>query len=210
MKPPNLTTSILLPVLLWLWRFLWRRAFNALAILWLTGLLADPASAGWFTRKPDPAIEAANRALEQAAQTANESARIQADQNIRIAEAIHQLSSERIQLAGHLERWRDFSARDSAWAAALESFGPTIVVALVLAVGGMALWLVTRSGPADAQLVNVLLDEVTSESPQWLAPIPSRPLLPADVNMRALVAANEREPDPEYDSQSHEPQEMPF
>jgi hypothetical protein len=210
MKPPNLTTSILLPVLLWLWRFLWRRAFNALAILWLTGLLADPASAGWFTRKPDPAIEAANRALEQAAQTANESARIQADQNIRIAEAIHQLSSERTQLTGHLERWRDFSARDSAWAAALESFGPTIVVALVLAVGGMALWLVTRSGPADAQLVSVLLDEVTSESPQWLAPIPLRPLLPADVNMWALVAANEREPDPDYDSQSHEPQEMPF
>jgi hypothetical protein len=210
MKPPNLTTSILLPVLLWLWRFLWRRAFNALAILWLTGLLADPASAGWFTRKPDPAIEAANRALEQAAQTANESARLQADQNIRIAEAISQLSSERTQLAGHLERWRDFSARDSAWAAALESFGPTIVVVVVLTVGGLALWLVTRSGPADAQLVSVLLDEVTSESPQWLAPIPSRPLLPADVNMRALVAANEREPDPEYDSQSHEPQEMPF
>jgi hypothetical protein len=210
MKPPNVTTSILLPVLLWLWRFLWRRAFNVLAVLVLTGMLTNPADAGWFTRKPDPAIEAANRALEQAAQTANESARLQADQNIRIAEAISQLSSERTQLAGHLERWRDFSARDSAWAAALESFGPTIVVALVLAVGGMALWLVTRSGPADAQLVNVLLDEVTSENPRWLAPIPSRPLLPADVNMRALVAANEHERDPEYDSQSHEPQEMPF
>ena len=210
MKPPNVTTSILLPVLLWLWRFLWRRAFNLLAILSLTGLLVDPVSAGWFTRKPDPAIEAANRALEHAAQTANESARIQADQNIRIAEAIQQLSSERTQLTGHLERWRDFSARDSAWAAAVESFGPTIIVALVLAVGGMALWLVTRSGPADAQLVNVLLDEVTSENPRWLAQAPSRPLLGADVNMRALVAANEREPDPEYDSQSHDPQEMPF
>jgi hypothetical protein len=210
MKPPNVTTSILLPVLLWLWRFLWRRAFNLLAILSLTGLLVDPVSAGWFTRKLDPAIEAGNRALEQAAQTANESARIQADQNIRIAEAISHLSSERTQLAGHLERWRDFSARDSAWAAALESFGPTIVVALVLAVGGMALWLVTRSGPADAQLVNVLLDEVTSENPRWLAPARSRPLLGADVDLRALVAANERERDPEYDSQSHEPQEMPF
>ena len=210
MKPPSVKTSILLPVLLWLWRFLLRRAFNLLAILSLTGLLADPASAGWFTRKPDPAIEAANRALEQAAQTANESARIQADQNIRIAEAISQLSSERTQLAGHLERWRDFSARDSAWAAALESFGPTIVVVLVLTVGGLALWLVTRSGPADAQLVNVLLDEVTGESPRWLAPAPSRPLLGADVDLRALVAANERERDPDYDSQSHEPQEMPF
>ena len=210
MKPPNVTTSILVPILLWLWRLLWRRAFNALAVLVLTTMLTTQADAGWFTRKPDPAIEAANRALEQAAQTANESARLQADQNIRIAEAISQLSSERTQLAGHLERWRDFSARDSAWAAALESFGPTIVVVLVLTVGGLALWLVTRSGPADAQLVNVLLDEVTSENPRWLAPIPSRPLLPADVNMRALVAANERERDPEYDSQSHEPQEMPF
>ncbi|MEI8320340.1 MAG: hypothetical protein WCH79_20610, partial [Planctomycetia bacterium] len=126
------------------------------------------------------------------------------------AEAISQLSSERSQLAGHLERWRDFSANDSAWAAALESFGPTVVIALVLAVGGMALWLVTRSGPADAQLVNVLLDEVTGESPRWLTPIPSRPLLGADVDLRALVAANERERDPDYDSQSHEPQEMPF
>ncbi|MEI8318500.1 MAG: hypothetical protein WCH79_11200, partial [Planctomycetia bacterium] len=83
MKPPNVTTSILLPVLLWLWRFLWRRAFNVLAVLVLTGLLTNPADAGWFTRKPDPAIEAANRALEHAAQTANDSARIQADQNIR-------------------------------------------------------------------------------------------------------------------------------
>ena len=191
MKPPNALTSILLPILLWLWRFLWRRAFNALAILVLTGLLANSADAGWFSRKPDPAIEAANRALQQAAQTANDSARLQADQNIRIAEAITQLSGERAQLAGHLERLRDFSTRDSAWAAALESFGPTIVVALVLAVGGVALWLATRSGPADAQLVDVLLDEVTSENPRWLTPITSRPLLRADVDTRALVAADD-------------------
>jgi hypothetical protein len=139
----------------------------------------------------NPAIEAANRALQQAAETANDSARLQADQNIRIAEAISQLSGERAQLAGHLERLRDFSTRDSAWAAALEAFGPTIVVALILAVGGVALWLVTRSGPADAQLVDVLLDEVTSENPRWLAPTPSRPLLRADVDTRALVAADD-------------------
>ena len=191
MRPPNFTTSILFPILLWLWRFLWRRAFNALAVLVLTGLLTGPTYAGWFTRKPDPATEAANRALQQAAQTANDSARLQADQNIRIAEAITQLSGERTQLAGHLERLRDFSTHDSAWAAALESFGPTIVVALVLAVGGVALWLATRSGPADTQLVDVLLDEVTSENPRWLAPTPSRPLLRADVDTRALVAADD-------------------
>ena len=187
MKPPTVLTSLLL----WLLQFLWRRAFNVLAVLALTGLFTDPADAGWFTRKPDPAIEAANRALQHAAQTANESARLQADQNIRIAEAITQLSGERTQLAGHLERLRDYSARDSAWAAALDSFGPTLVVALVLAVGGVALWLVTRSGPADAQLVDVLLDEVTSDSPRWLAPTPSRQLLRADVDTRALLAADE-------------------
>jgi hypothetical protein len=191
MKPPNDLHPILASLLLWLWRFLWRRAVNVLAILVLTGLLTDSADAGWFTRKTDPAIEAANRALQQAAETANDSARLQADQNIRIAEAISQLSGERTQLAGHLERLRDFSTRDSAWAAALESFGPTIVVALVLAVGGVALWLATRSGPADAQLVDVLLDEVTSENPRWLSPIPSRPLLRADVDTRALVAADD-------------------
>ena len=191
MNPPNFTTSILFPILLWLWRLLWRRAFNALAILVLTGLLTGPTYAGWFTRKPDPALEAANRALQQAAQTANDSARLQADQNIQIAEAISQLSGERAELAGHLESLREFAARDSAWAAALSAVGPVLVVAIVLAVGGVALWLVTRSGPADAQLVDVLLDEVTSENPRWLAPTPSRPLLRADVDTRALVAADE-------------------
>ncbi len=76
MKPPNALHPILASLLLWLWRFLWRHAFNALAVLTLTSLLADPASADWFTRKPDATIEAANRALQQAAETANESARI--------------------------------------------------------------------------------------------------------------------------------------
>jgi hypothetical protein len=194
----------------WLVRALWRRAFNVLAVLVFTSVLAAPADAGWFIRKPDPAIEAANKALQHAAQTANESARIQADQNIRIAEAISQLSSERTQVAGHLEVLARHSAKDSAWAAALESFGPTLVVALVLAVGGVALWLVTRSGPADAQLVEVLLDEVASESPRWLAPTPSRPLLRADVDTRALVAAEEYEAEPEHDSIPNTTEEYPF
>jgi hypothetical protein len=211
MKPPNVTTSILVPILLLLWRFLWRRAFNVLAILVLTGLPTDSADAGWFSRKPDPSIEAANRALQQAAETANDSARLQADQNIRIAEAISQLSSERTQLAGHLEFLAKHSTRDSAWAAALEAFGPTIVVALVLAVGGVALWLVTRSGPADAQLVDVLLDEVTSENPRWLSPTPSRPLLGADVDTRALVAADDHhDADNAPDSAPYTTEEYPF
>ena len=106
--------------------------------------------------------------------------------------------------------WFSTSPRWEPTASKYPSPGKLGQIMTAQAQGGLALWLVTRSGPADAQLVNVLLDEVTSENPRWLAPIPSRPLLPADVNLRALVAANERERDPEYDSQSHEPQEMPF
>ena len=215
MKPPNILTSILVPILLWLWRLLWRRAFNALAILVLTTILTAQADAGWFTRKPDPAMEAANRALTQAAETANEAARIQGEQNIRIAEAITQLSGERAQLAGHLERLRDFSTRDSAWAAALESFGPIVVVAMVIAVGGMALWLATRSGPADAQLVDVLLDEVTGDGPRWLGAgptLPHVPLLQDDLEEQALLVAAEDHHDadnaPDFITNTHE--EFPF
>jgi hypothetical protein len=192
MKPPNVLTSILVTILLWLWQLLWRRAFNALAIIALTSLLTNSAHAGWFTRKPDPAMEAANRALTQAAETANETARIQGEQNIRIAEAITQLSGERAQLAGHLESLREFAARDSAWAAALSAVGPVLIVALVLAVGGVALWLVTRSGPADAQLVDVLLDEVTGDGPRWLGAgptLPHVPLLQDDLEEQALLVA---------------------
>ena len=215
MKPPNILTSILVPILLWLWRLLWRRAFNALAILVLTTILTAQADAGWFTRKPDPAMEAANRALTQAAETANETARIQGEQNIRIAEAITQLSGERAQLAGHLESLREFAARDSAWAAALSAVGPVLVVALVLAVGGVALWLVTRSGPADAQLVDVLLDEVAGDGPRWLGAgptLPHVPLLQDDLEEQALLVAAEDHHDadnaPDIIPNTHE--EYPF
>ena len=215
MKPPNVTTSILVPIFLWLWRLLWRRAFNALAILVLTTMLTAQANAGWFSRKPDPAMEAANRALTQAAETANEAARIQGEQNIRIAEAISQLSGERAQLAGSLESLREFAARDSAWAAALSAVGPVLVVALVLAVGGVALWLVTRSGPADAQLVDVLLDEVAGDGPRWLGAgptLPHVPLLQEDLEEQALLVAAEDHHDadnaPDFIPNTHE--EFPF
>jgi hypothetical protein len=181
----------------------------------LAVLFANPADAGWFTRKPDPALEAANRALTQAAETANEAARIQGDQNIRIAEAITQLSGERAQLAGHLESLREFAARDSAWAAALSAMGPVIVVALVLAVGGVALWLVTRSGPADAELVDVLLDEVTGDGPRWLGAataLQQVPLLQDDLEEQALLVAADGHHDDDNapDSLPHTTEEYPF
>jgi hypothetical protein len=238
MKPHTLPSNIPAAVLLWamlflfklgwwLVRLLWRKSWSALVTLLLAVLFANPADAGWFTRKPDPAIEAANRALQQAAQTANEAARIQGEQNVRIAEAITQLSGERAQLAGHLERLRDFSARDSAWAAALAAMGPVIVVALVLAVGGVALWLVTRSGPADAQLVDVLLAEVTGDGPRWLGA--TRAVQPVPLLRGAHAALNSQPPcqpgfdikptdgdesDPGYDnapdSLPHTTEEYPF
>jgi hypothetical protein len=216
--PSNIPAAVLFWVMLsffklgwWLVRLLWQKSWSTLVVLVLAGLFANQADAGWFTRKPDPAMEAANRALTQAAQSANDSARLQADQNIRIAEAITQLSGERTQLAGSLESLREFAARDSAWAAALSAVGPVLVVALVLAVGGVALWLVTRSGPANAQLVDVLLDEVTSENPRWLAGTASRPLLQDDLEERALLlATDEDEPDIEHDVIPNTNEEYPF
>ena len=216
--PSNIPAAVLFWVMLsffklgwWLVRLLWQKSWSTLVAIILAGLFANQADAGWFSRKPDPAMEAANRALTQAAETANEAARIQGEQNIRIAEAITQLSGERAQLAGHLESLREFAARDSAWAAALSAVGPVLVVAMVIAVGGVALWLVTRSDPANAELVDVLLDEVTSENPRWLAETASRPLLQEDLEERALLlAADEDEPDIEHDAIPNTAEEYPF
>jgi hypothetical protein len=226
MKPHSLPSNIPAAVLLWamlsffklgwwLVRLLWQKSWSTLVAVVLAGLFANPADAGWFSRKPDPALEAANRALTQAAETANEAARIQGDQNIRIAEAITQLSGERAQLAGHLESLREFAARDSAWAAALSAMGPVIVVALVLAVGGVALWLVTRSGPADAELVDVLLDEVTGDGPRWLGAataLQQVPLLQDDLEEQALLVAADGHHDDDNapDSLPHTTEEYPF
>ena len=220
--PSNIPAAVLLWAMLsflklgwWLVRLLWQKSWSTLVALVLAVLFSNHADAGWFTRKPDPAMEAANRALTQSAETANEAARIQGDQNIRIAEAITQLSGERAQLAGHLESLREFAARDSAWAAALSASGPVIVVALVLAVGGVALWLVTRSGPADAQLVDVLLDEVTGDGPRWLGAGPTLPhvsLLQDDLEEQALLVAadDHHDADNAPDSIPHTTEEYPF
>ena len=68
----------------------------------ICGLGCRQASAGWFgwLRNDTKKLEAANRAVHAAAEVVNESARLQADQNVAISEAITALSSERAQLAG--------------------------------------------------------------------------------------------------------------
>ena len=131
----------------------------------LCGLGCRQASAGWFgwlgtdTRK----LEAANRAVHAAAEVVNESARLQADQNIAITQAITVLSSERAQLAGHLQHIGEMAGRDSQWAAAVMAFSPVLIAVAVLAVGALALWLAYREHAGDAELAEVLVESVTSD-----------------------------------------------
>lgn len=128
----------------------------------LSGCSGNPAVAGWFTRGPDPKTEAANRALERAATIAAEAAAVQAQDHQKFLEAITALSDERTHLAAQLTTLGKLAAKDAAWAAAIETAGPVLVAVAVLAVGGVALWTVTRSGQQDSELASVLVDEVLS------------------------------------------------
>ena len=129
------------------------------------GLGCRQASAGWFgwLARDTTKLEAANRAVHAAAEVVNESARLQADQNVAISEAITALSTERAQLAGHLQHIGEMTAQDSRWAAALTAFSPVLVAVAVLALGGLALWLAYREHAGDAELAEVLVESVTSE-----------------------------------------------
>jgi hypothetical protein len=131
----------------------------------LCGLGCRQANAGWFgwLGTDTTKLEAANRAVHAAAEVVNESARLQADQNVAISEAITALSSERAQLAGHLQHIGEIAQQDSQWAAALTAFSPVLVAVAVLAVGALALWLAYREHAGDAELAEVLVESVTSE-----------------------------------------------
>jgi hypothetical protein len=131
----------------------------------MLGLGCRQASAGWFgwLARDTTKLEAANRAVHAAAEVVNESARLQADQNVAISEAIKALSAERAQLAGHLQHVGELAAQDSQWAAALTAFSPVLVAVAVLAVGALALWLAYREHAGDTELAEVLVESVTSE-----------------------------------------------
>jgi len=132
----------------------------------LCGLGCRQASAGWFgwLGTDTTKLEAANRAVHAAAEVVNESARLQADQNVAISEAITALSSERAQLAGHLQHIGELAGQDSQWAAALTAFSPVLIAVAVLAVGALALWLAYRDHAGDAELAEVLVESVTSDN----------------------------------------------
>ena len=131
----------------------------------LCGLGCRQANAGWFgwLGTDTTKLEAANRAVHAAAEVVNESARLQADQNVAITEAITALSTERAQLAGHLQHIGELAGRDSQWAAALTAFSPVLIAVAVLAVGALALWLAYREHAGDSELAEVLVESVTSE-----------------------------------------------
>jgi len=131
----------------------------------LCGLGCRQANAGWFDwlARDTTKLEAANRAVHAAAEVVNESARLQADQNVAISEAITALSSERAQLAGHLQHVGELATQDSQWAAALTAFSPVLIAVAVLAVGALALWLAYREHAGDSELAEVLVESVTSE-----------------------------------------------
>jgi hypothetical protein len=116
----------------------------------------------------------ANETLERAASIANQAASQQADQNIRVAEAITSLSAERTQLADLLSDFSKHATRDSAWASALLTLGPVAIVVAILAVGCLALWLAMNEPPLpDADLMaSVLMDEAAEANPEL--PQPSR------------------------------------
>ena len=134
----------------------------------LLGLGCTPAHAGLFDwlARDNTRLEAANRAVHAAAEVVNDAARLQADQNIAISEAIAALSSERSQIAGYLQHIGELTTRDSQWAAALTTLGPVLIVVAVLAVGALALWLAYRNHSGDTELAEVLIESVTSRNPE--------------------------------------------
>ena len=164
----------------WLLKFLflsgWFVARWATWLLWPVGILVAglgalcglgcrQASAGWFgwLGTDTTKLEAANRAVHAAAEVVNESARLQADQNVAVSEAITTLSSERAQLAGHLQHIGELAGRDSQWAAARTPFNPVLIAVAVLAVGALALWLAYREHGEDAELAGLLVESITIE-----------------------------------------------
>jgi len=175
-----MTVATIIPYLLgptvWLLKFFFLSGWSLVKVfLWLTspawllaaivgavlGLFGGSADAGWFSWGPDPKIEAANRALQRAAQIATEAANIQAQQHGQILEAVTALSNERTNLAQQLTHLGQLAATNSAWAAALHTAGPVLIAVAVLALGCAACWMVTRASDHDSHLASVLVEEIT-------------------------------------------------
>jgi len=221
-------TTLLMMLLASLFRFVfWLGWLVPLAFLWLlrpalwvlavslvmATLTSGPVHAGWlWSDNPDPKIEAANQALEHAAQLATEAARTQSSQQVQLLQAVEALSNERTQLAGHLQALGELANRDSAWAAALHAAGPVLISAGVLLVAAMAIWMNVRASSHDAQLASVLVDEFSGSGAGLLVRHPGRGSLPAPP---AQSHGYHHDHDRDHDHGHHalnslESQEMPF
>jgi hypothetical protein len=221
---PGILTSLLIQSLLWIARqslkLGWHVGKNVLrlppAILWSTlaaGLAASTAGsahAGWFSRQPDPVTQSANQTLERAASIANQAASQQADQNIRVAEAITSLSAERTQLSDLLSDFSKHTTRDSAWASALLTLGPVAIVVAILAVGCLALWLAMNEPPLpDADLMaSVLMDEAAEANPKL--PQPSRRVSQPSTSQSSLAGPHDAEQRAAIEAAPFPHEEMPF
>jgi hypothetical protein len=185
----------------------WPAWVMAAAVGAITALLTAPAQAGWFWG-PDPKVEAANRALERAAEIATDAARTQSGQQSQLLAAIEALSSERAQIAGQLGRLGELAARDSAWAAALQAVGPVLVAVVVLALGCAAIWMVTRASNHDSDLATVLVSEIagTGASEDFFLRQPHRGALPSRSGQRAPGLEHVED----YFPESLEDEEVPF
>lgn len=210
-----ITISWLVRALLWtLWVGLqglswlsWPIRLMVMAMLVSVALAGIPAQAGWFIWGPDPKIEAANQALQRAAQIATEAAQTQASQQGQLLAAVEALSNERTQLAGHLHQLGTMAARDSAWAAALNGLGPVLIAVAVLALGCAAIWMLTRTADHDADLAAVLVAEITGTGTGVLTDRQPRDALMAGPIDRNLIVSK---PTPDPIPGIPEDQEMPF
>jgi hypothetical protein len=210
-----ITSSWLVRALLWtLWAGLqglswlfWPIRLLVMGVLVSLALTGIPAQAGWFSWGPDPKTEAANQALQRAAQIATEAARTQASQQGQLLAAVEALSNERTQLAGHLHQLGTMAARDSAWAAALNGLGPVLIAVAVLALGCAAIWMLTRTADHDADLAAVLVAEITGTGTGVLTDRQPRDGLTAGPLDRNLI---DIKPGQDHGLQTPETTEMPF
>ena len=114
--------------------------------------------------------EEAARVANEASQAQAHQAVAQAEQNSRLAETLGQLSSERSSLADHISALTELGLKDSQWAAAVSASGPVLVCITVLAIAGLALWLVNKSSEGHdaelAQTVDLLVEDLAAYGPK--------------------------------------------
>lgn len=205
---PTVLTYLLGPTV-WLLKFFFLSGWSLVKVfLWLTSpawllaaivgaalaLFGGSADAGWFSWGPDPKTEAANQALQRAAQIAADAANVQAQQHGQILEAITALSNERTNLAQQLTHLGQLAATNSAWAAALHTAGPVLIAVAVLALGCAAIWMTTRASDHDSHLTSVLVEEIVGTGPGVLL---------AGSRLRGLPDDEPRDPEPDLPAIEH-------